>query len=212
MFAPSLAVVPVVLFHAFPSMLPGGFVGVDIFFVISGFLISSIIIKSTSEGTFTYKDFYIRRINRIFPTLSLVLATALIFGWFSLYADEYMQLGKHTAAGAGFVANITLLLESGYFDTASNTKILLHLWSLGVEEQFYILWPPLLLLFRRVRNLIPLVISVVILISFSANIFYMRIDASIAFYSPLTRFWELAIGSLLGKVRISRSFLPKLTR
>ncbi|HGL5373228.1 TPA: acyltransferase family protein, partial [Citrobacter farmeri] len=88
----ALAVVPVVLFHAFPSMLPGGFVGVDIFFVISGFLISSIIIKSTSEGTFTYKDFYIRRINRIFPTLSLVLATALIFGWFSLYADEYMQL------------------------------------------------------------------------------------------------------------------------
>lgn len=200
----ALAVVPVVLFHAFPSMLPGGFVGVDIFFVISGFLISSIIIKSTSEGTFTYKDFYIRRINRIFPTLSLVLATALIFGWFSLYADEYMQLGKHTAAGAGFVANITLLLESGYFDTASNTKILLHLWSLGVEEQFYILWPPLLLLFRRVRNLIPLVISVVILISFSANIFYMRIDASIAFYSPLTRFWELAIGSLLAYVFIKK--------
>ena len=168
-------------------------------------MISSIIIKSTSEGTFTYKDFYIRRINRIFPTLSLVLATALIFGWFSLYADEYMQLGKHTAAGAGFVANITLLLESGYFDTASNTKILLHLWSLGVEEQFYILWPPLLLLFRRVRNSIPLVISVVILISFSANIFYMRVDESVAFYSPLTRFWELAIGSLLAYVFIKKN-------
>lgn len=193
----AIAVVPVVLFHAFPGLLPGGFVGVDIFFVISGYLISSIIIKSTAEGTFTYKDFYIRRINRIFPTLSLVVAISLIFGWFSLYADEYQQLGKHAAAGAGFVANITLLLESGYFDTASNTKILLHLWSLGIEEQFYILWPPLLLIFKRVRNSIPIVIATVIVFSFIANVLYMGVDKSIAFYSPLTRLWELAIGSLL---------------
>lgn len=193
----ALAVVPVVIFHAFPSLMPGGFVGVDIFFVISGYLISSIIFRSVDKGAFSFTDFYMKRANRIFPTLSLVLAVCLVFGWFSLYSDEYMQLGKHTAAGAGFVANIVLLMESGYFDTASETKVLLHLWSLGIEEQFYLLWPLLILLFKRSKKAILFVLVSVISISFIANLYYIRIDPTVTYYSPLTRFWELAVGALL---------------
>ncbi|MGY5366576.1 acyltransferase family protein [Enterobacter oligotrophicus] len=193
----AFAVVPVVLFHAFPSMIPGGFIGVDIFFVISGYLISSIIFKSVQSGSFSFADFYMKRANRIFPTLSLVLATCLAFGWFSLYSDEYMQLGKHTAAGAGFVANIVLLMESGYFDNSSDTKVLLHLWSLGIEEQFYLLWPILILLFKRSKKAILFVLLSVIAMSFIANIYYIKVDPTVTYYSPLTRFWELAFGALL---------------
>lgn len=193
----ALAVVPVVLFHAFPSLIPGGFVGVDIFFVISGFLISSIIFKSVDRGSFSFVDFYMKRANRIFPTLSLVLTACLVFGWFCLYSDEYMQLGKHTAAGSGFVANIILLMETGYFDTASETKVLLHLWSLGIEEQFYLLWPVLILIFKETKKTILLVLLAVIALSFISNIYYINVDPSVTYYSPLTRFWELAFGALL---------------
>ncbi|QGU87649.1 acyltransferase family protein [Erwinia sorbitola] len=193
----ALAVLPVILFHAFPKLLPGGFVGVDIFFVISGYLISSIIFRNVGKGSFSFTDFYMKRVNRIFPSLSLVLTACLVFGWFALYADEYAQLGKHTAAGAGFVANIILLLESGYFDTASEMKVLLHLWSLGIEEQFYLLWPVLILTFRRSRRATLLALLLVIAASFTANIYYIRIDPTVTFYSPVTRFWELAFGSLL---------------
>lgn len=193
----ALAVVPVVVFHAFPTLIPGGFIGVDIFFVISGFLISSIIFKSVGAGSFSFTDFYIKRANRIFPSLTLVLSVCMTFGWFVLYSDEYAQLGKHTAAGAGFVANIALLLESGYFDTASNTKILLHLWSLGIEEQFYLLWPTIILLFKRSRASILCVLILILSASFIANVFYIGIDPTVTFYSPVTRFWELAFGALL---------------
>ena len=193
----ALAVVSIVIFHAIPSILPGGFIGVDIFFVISGYLISSIIFKSVQSGSFSFADFYMKRANRIFPTLSLVLAVCLTFGWFSLYSDEYMQLGKHTAAGAGFVANIVLLMESGYFDTASEAKVLLHLWSLGIEEQFYLIWPVLILIFKRSKKAILLVLLLVIALSFIANIYYINVDPTVTYYSPLTRLWELAFGALL---------------
>ena len=134
----ALAVLAVVGFHAFPAMLPGGFVGVDVFFVISGFLISSIILRALDGGTFSLRTFYARRILRIFPALTLVLAASLGYGWFALTASEYRLLGLHAAAGASFVANIAVWLEVGYFDTTANLKPLLHLWSLGVEEQFYL--------------------------------------------------------------------------
>ncbi|MFT4635652.1 MAG: peptidoglycan/LPS O-acetylase OafA/YrhL [Arenicella sp.] len=130
----ALAVVPVVLFHAFPSRLSGGFVGVDIFFVISGFLISSIIFRELQRKRFSFSEFYARRVRRIFPALSLVLASTLLFGWFTLDADEYKMLGKHVAAGAGFVQNFVLWGEVNYFDISSELKPLLHLWSLAIEE------------------------------------------------------------------------------
>jgi peptidoglycan/LPS O-acetylase OafA/YrhL len=140
----AVAVLSVVAYHAFPELLPGGFVGVDIFFVISGFLISSIILKSLKENTFSFRLFYERRIKRIFPALLLVLIFCLALGWLVLLPNEYGALGEHVAAGAGFIANVLLWTESGYFDKASELKPLLHLWSLGIEEQFYIIWPLLL--------------------------------------------------------------------
>ena len=134
----ALAVLSVVAFHAFPNVISGGFIGVDIFFVISGFLITTIILENLRSGSFSFIEFYSRRIRRIFPALFLVLLTCYAFGWFALYASEYKQLGEHIAAGAGFLQNFVLWSESGYFDNSSDTKPLLHLWSLAIEEQFYI--------------------------------------------------------------------------
>ena len=113
----ALAVVSVVLYHADAGWARGGFLGVDVFFVISGFLITRLIVVGLEGGTFTLTDFYIRRIRRIFPALIAVLAASLIVGWFVLFPQDYQDLGKHTAAAAAFVANFTLLNEAGYFDT-----------------------------------------------------------------------------------------------
>ena len=134
----AIAVVSVVIFHAFPTILTGGFIGVDIFFVISGFLITSIILNNIENNKFSFLDFYSRRVKRIFPALILVLTACYVFGWILLLPGEYKQLGKHIASGIGFVANIVYWGESGYFDSSAETNPLLHLWSLGVEEQFYI--------------------------------------------------------------------------
>src|SRR5690606_22251751 len=116
----------------------------DVFFVISGYLISSIIIQTIGRGHFSILDFYSRSINRIFPALILVFITCFVVGWNFLYAAEFKMLGKHIASGALFVSNYALLFESGYFDHSADTKPLLHLWSLAIEEQFYIFWPLLL--------------------------------------------------------------------
>jgi len=140
----AIAVLAVVAFHAFPNYLKGGFIGVDVFFVISGYLISTIIFENLDKGTFSFFDFYARRIKRIFPALIVVFVTCFIFGWLELLADEFKQLGKHIAAGSSFISNIVFWNEAGYFDNAADTKPLLHLWSLGIEEQFYILWPILI--------------------------------------------------------------------
>ncbi|MEQ1555375.1 MAG: acyltransferase family protein [Gallionella sp.] len=207
----AIAVLAVVAFHAFPNWLKGGFIGVDIFFVISGFLISTIIISSLERGSFSFVEFYARRIKRIFPALLLVLAACFVFGWFALLADEYKQLGKHIAGGAGFVANFMFWQESGYFDNAADTKPLLHLWSLGIEEQFYIVWPLLLwLAWKRKFNLLTITL-VVALISFALNIRTVHSDAVAAFYSPQTRFWELLAGSVLAQMKLHRTkLLPSL--
>ena len=193
----AIAVLSVIGFHAFPDLISGGFIGVDVFFVISGFLISSIIFNNIANGKFSFIEFYSRRIRRIFPALLLVLISCYIFGWFVLLADEYSQLGKHIAAGSGFASNLILWSESGYFDNVSNTKPLLHLWSLGIEEQFYIIWP-LIIWFSWTRkfNIIYTIVFVG-LASFLLNIFTLGNNPVATFYSPLSRFWELLIGSLL---------------
>ena len=198
----AIAVLSVVCFHAFPYWLKGGFIGVDIFFVISGFLISTIIFENLDKGTFSFSEFYARRINRIFPALILVLIACFAFGWFALLADEYKQLGKHIAAGAGFVSNFVFWNESGYFDNAAETKPLLHLWTLGIEEQFYIVWPLLLWsAWKRKFNLLSLTL-VITTLSFALNIKGLHSDAVATFYSPQTRFWELLIGSTLAYVTL----------
>ena len=145
----ALAVLSVILFHAFPQALPGGFIGVDIFFVISGYLITQIIVSQAISNQFSFGDFYSRRIRRIFPSLILVFMVVYVVGWFVMLPGEFMQLGKHIAAGASFISNWVYWLEAGYFDGLAELKPLLNLWSLGVEEQFYIFWPVIILLLIR---------------------------------------------------------------
>jgi peptidoglycan/LPS O-acetylase OafA/YrhL len=193
----AVAVLSVVGFHAFPKAVQGGFAGVDVFFVISGFLISNQILHRLERGDFTLSDFYARRIRRIFPALILVLAACFGLGWFALFANEFEQLGKHIAAGASFLSNFLLWRESGYFDSNSRLKPLLHLWSLGVEEQFYLIWPITLILAVRLRLKVLAVVIVVLITSFAFNLYFVGQDASGAFYLPVTRFWELMAGGVL---------------
>jgi peptidoglycan/LPS O-acetylase OafA/YrhL len=201
----AVAIGAVVAFHAFPNYFKGGFVGVDIFFVISGFLISAIILRELEQRRFSYFSFYVRRIRRIFPALIVVSATVFAVGWYVLLPDEFRQLGKHLAAGAGFVSNIAFWNEAGYFDRASDTKPLLHLWSLGIEEQFYILWPLAVgLLWQRARTFV-LIASIVGAVSFGLNIVLTSYDAASAFYLPVTRFWELMFGGVLAYIAAHRS-------
>ncbi len=193
----AIAVMLVVIFHAAPELAPGGYVGVDIFFVISGFLITGIIWEALEANEFSLGWFYSRRVKRIFPALFLVLLFVCVVGWFMLLPDEYERLGKHIAGGAAFISNLLLWKESGYFDVVAETKPLLHLWSLGIEEQFYIVWPLGLYVLHRLRlNLYPALL-VVIILSFALNLHQVGNDPVSAFYSPFARFWELALGGLL---------------
>ncbi|MDQ2994192.1 MAG: acyltransferase, partial [Pseudomonadota bacterium] len=196
----AVAVLLVVLFHAFPSRVKGGFIGVDIFFVISGYLISTIIFENVRTQRFSFTEFYVRRIKRIFPALILVLGATYIFGWFALFADEYAQLGKHIAGGAGFTSNFMLWKESGYFDNAAETKPLLHLWSLGIEEQFYLLWPLLVFIAWKLRLNLLIVAAILAAASFTINIIGIHRDGVASFYLPQMRFWELMLGSILAGV------------
>lgn len=193
----AIAVLLVVVFHAFPNQLPGGFIGVDVFFIISGYLISTIILENLQAQNFSFSTFYARRIKRIFPALLLVLLVCYGFGWFALLADEYKQLGKHMAGGAGFVANFVFWREAGYFDNAADTKPLLHLWSLGIEEQFYMVWPVLLWAAYKKKWNVLLSIVGVGLVSFVWSVKASYGHSVQAFYAPWTRFWELLCGSFL---------------
>ena len=196
----AIAVLSVVAYHAFPQVVRGGFIGVDVFFVISGFLISTILFKNVNQGQIGFLDFYGRRIRRIFPALVLVLAFCFSVGWYVLLPHEYKQLGEHIAAGAGFVSNFMLWGESGYFDNTADTKPLLHLWSLGIEEQFYILWPVLLWLLTKLKvNVFWLAIMLAIT-SFAANFAMVYAYPVATFYSPLTRSWELLTGAILASI------------
>ena len=198
----AIAVGSVLAYHAFPSLLPGGFIGVDIFFVISGFLITTILLQSLAAGDFSYRDFYARRIRRIFPALVLVLLATLAFGWYVLLPGEFSQLGKQTTGGAAFFANLVFLGEAGYFDATAETKPLLHLWSLGIEEQFYIFWPLLLGLAWRKRWPILRVTLAVATVSFLVNVLTVQPHRAAAFYSPLSRAWELMAGGLLAVMQL----------
>jgi peptidoglycan/LPS O-acetylase OafA/YrhL len=218
----AVAVAVVVAYHAFPLLLPGGFVGVDIFFVISGYLISGIILGALAEGRFSFAHFYARRIRRIFPALAVVLAAVLIGGWFVLYADDYQRLGRHVAAGAAFASNFVLWRESSYFDTAVELKPLLHLWSLGIEEQFYLAWPVMLVAASRWRlgprgiggvGRGPLALTLAIgTASFLIAIWTVRIDRTPAFYAPWNRFWELLAGATLACIEADAALATFLAR
>jgi peptidoglycan/LPS O-acetylase OafA/YrhL len=193
----AVAVLAVVAYHAFPARVPGGFIGVDVFFVISGFLISQHILQGLARSDFSFGSFYARRVRRIFPALTVVLAAGLWLGWHALFAGEFAEFGKHVAVGAGFGSNFLLWAESGYFDAAAELKPLLHLWSLGIEEQFYIVWPLLLWLAWRIRKAPGAVMALVAVASFVYSQSLMADAAVAAFYHPVSRVWELAVGGLL---------------
>lgn len=193
----ALSVVSVVLFHAFPHRVPGGFIGVDIFFVISGYLISGIIFRQLSQGVFSISGFFGRRIVRIFPALLAVILSVVVFGWFVLFSGEYAQLAKHIAASSVFLLNFVLVLESGYFDNLAETKPLLHLWSLAVEEQFYIIWPVVLLLMWRLRKVRIWILVLIAVLSMMANLVLVSRYPTEMFFWPVARFWEFIAGGLL---------------
>ena len=195
----AIAVMLVLHFHAFPEAVPGGFIGVDVFFVISGFLITGIIAWELDQKRFSLLGFYDRRIKRIFPALAVVLGTVLVLGWFSMLPADFARLGSDVFASAAFSANIALFLQSGYFDVESAKKPLLHLWSLGIEEQFYLLWPLLLMLAVRFRLSILAVTFTLGIASFVLNLALIGVNPVATFYLPFTRAFELLAGAALAR-------------
>lgn len=198
----AVAVLAVVIYHAFPETLPGGFVGVDVFFVISGFLITLIIVNEAQGGGFSFLRFYDRRFRRIAPALLVVLTASLAYGYFTLLPETFLRLAEQVTASAFGAANIYYLMHSGYFDPSSETQPMLHIWSLSVEEQFYLFWPAIIALCwkfsgRSTRAVTATALVVIFGASLTASIYFTKVDQSLAFYLMPTRAWELALGALL---------------
>ncbi len=194
----ALAVVPVVLFHAGFQAFGGGFVGVDIFFVISGYLITSIIVAERQSGHFSMAGFYERRARRILPALLLVMACCIPFAWAFMAPQDMRSFSQSLVAVSLFASNVLFFLTSGYFDTAAELKPLLHTWSLAVEEQYYLLFPGVLLLAWRFGPLrIMAGLGAVLVVSLVAAQWALPMQPSGAFYLLPTRIWELLLGALL---------------
>lgn len=196
----AVAVGAVVIFHLGFESLAGGFVGVDVFFVISGFLITAIIAGKASDGRFRFADFYLGRVRRIIPPLAATVIVTFIASAFILTPDDFQRFARSAVGALTSTSNIIFYLEAGYWDTASELKPLLHTWSLGVEEQFYLVWPALvvgmLAFFGRAR--LPLALFAVTLIATAAMLFYSRHDLSGAFYLFPFRIFQFAAGAALG--------------
>lgn len=197
----ALSIILVIIFHAFPHSLHGGFIGVDVFFVISGYLITSILLENMDQNKFSFIDFYARRIKRLYPCLLVVLVATLAYGWFVLFPLEFKQLSKHALASSLYINNFILYKESGYFDAASNLKPLLHLWSLSIEEQFYLIWPFMLYFLKKKKIPVGYILLICLITSFLFNIYYIYRKHSFAFYMPVTRFWELLVGAGLAYIK-----------
>ena len=192
-----IAVLSVLAVHSFPHWLQGGFIGVDIFFVLSGYLISQLLLQSLEAGRYSLIDFYARRVRRLYPALCLVLLACLVFSLLYTFPSASRHVGQHVAAGALFISNIVLWSEAGYFDAASQAKPLLHLWSLGIEEQFYLVWPvAMAFLFRHPRWALRLIIAA-LLLSLGLNLAFVTDRPVATFFLPPTRFWELMLGAVL---------------
>jgi peptidoglycan/LPS O-acetylase OafA/YrhL len=197
----TIAVGSVLLYHYGLTAIPGGFVGVDVFFVISGYLITTILARDISSGGLSIASFYNRRIRRILPAVLFVLIACLAAGWLLLAPGDYEVLGHSAAYSAIGGANLYFYWNTGYFDQAAEMMPLLHLWSLGVEEQFYVVWPLLLagiMWIARGKAWVTIAaILVVIAVSFAATLFMMPVDPKGAFFLPHLRAWELAVGALI---------------
>ena len=194
----AIAVIAVVLFHFNSSWLSGGFAGVDVFFVISGFLMTGIIFKGIEQENFSLMRFYVARANRIIPALALLSFLLLVFGWFFLTPLDYKSLGKHVASSVGFLSNIIYWRESGYFDAASHEKWLLHTWSLSVEWQFYIIYPLALVAMRKFMSLKAMKTTVLVgtILGFIFCVIATYKWPDPAYYLLPTRAWEMMLGGV----------------
>jgi peptidoglycan/LPS O-acetylase OafA/YrhL len=205
----ALAVLPVVLFHLDVEALSGGFVGVDIFFVISGFLITSIIANEMWQGRFSFLDFYERRVRRIFPALILVIAISSLAAWCLLLPNELAAYGQSVLATALFGSNFYFWRQSGYFDPAADTKPMLHTWSLSVEEQFYLLFPIFLIFamrWLRTRRAVEIAVVAMALASFLLSLYGVAYKPKAAFFLAPSRAWELLMGAI-----VALGTIPALT-
>jgi peptidoglycan/LPS O-acetylase OafA/YrhL len=211
----AIAVLSVVIFHLGIAGFGGGYVGVDVFFVISGFLITSIIQTKLDKSSFSFTDFYLRRIRRLIPPLVATVAVTVVFAGAILTPYDMINFGRSAVAALFSLSNIAFYLEAGYWDTASELKPLLHTWSLGVEEQFYLFWPALIVLLAGIRRKIPFGVSmtVISLAGFVLCVWYTNINQSAAFYLLPFRIFEFSLGALA--ISMSRlgvlSFIAKRT-
>ncbi len=193
----AVAVLPVLFFHA-DIGCTGGFVGVDIFFVISGYLISSLILRDLDAGKFSIVNFWERRVRRILPALAVVVISCLVAGWFLLFPKDYQALGQSALAQALLSSNIYFWRQSGYFEQSADVKPLLHTWSLAVEEQFYLFFPFLLIAINRFfRKSLVQVILIIGAASFILSVYGTYKHPSATFYLLPARAWELLIGAFL---------------
>lgn len=192
----ALAIFLVLFFHIFPNNFTGGYIGVDIFFVISGYLITRVISNQIKTTQFGFKNFLFNRITRLLPALLVTLIFSIIFGWIILLPLEYKELNKQLISSGFFASNFLFIFESGYFDPASSKKVFLHLWSLGVEAQFYILWPILYIKSKKLKISSSILACALIILSFTLNLLLNK-HPDINFYNPISRLWEFLIGSLL---------------
>ncbi len=194
----AIAVISVILFHSGLGLVPGGYVGVDIFFVISGYLITGIIYQEMQSESFSYKRFYERRIRRILPALLLVMIASIPFSWLILLPGDMKEFYKSIVFTTIFSPNIFFYRQSGYFDTQIEFKPLVHTWSLGIEEQFYFIFPLLLtVLHKQFKQYLFLVLATTAIVSFFVCEYLLTHDRSAAFYLLPSRFWELLIGGLI---------------
>ena len=194
----ALAILPILLFHAGFKTFSGGFVGVDVFFVISGYLITTIIVRERQENSFSRLAFYERRARRILPALFLMMAVCMLSAWVCLLPNDMLHFSKSVKAVALFFSNHLFYKESGYFDTASELKPLLHTWSLAIEEQYYLLFPPLTLaVWRLGKRWILGVLAMIAFLSFSLAVWGSYYKPAAAFFLLPARAWEFLLGGFL---------------
>jgi len=194
----AVAVMAVVIFHFDASWMPGGFTGVDVFFVVSGFLMTGLIFRGLEQESFSILNFYVARANRIVPALAALCVVLLVFGWFYLIPIDYRALGKHVASSIGFLSNVVYWSESGYFSSDSHGKWLLHTWSLSAEWQFYVIYPLVLVTMRKFMSIKAMKVAILFgtLLGFVCSVIATNKWPIFSYYLLPTRAWEMMIGGV----------------
>ncbi|MFZ8763237.1 acyltransferase family protein, partial [Escherichia coli] len=195
----ALAVAAVIIYHFNSSYMSSGFAGVDVFFVISGYLMTSIIVNKFNDGNFKLFDFYLSRAKRIIPSLIIVCFALLIFGFLLIEPGTYQLIGKHSASSLTFISNFTYLFESGYFDQSSKEKFLLHTWSLSVEWQFYLIYPFIIISISKLFGITRLraALASLSVIGFIISLIISKEDISLSYYMFFSRAWEMIVGGVI---------------